>query len=310
MTLPAISARRPDSSRAAPGEHRRVQVMTAGVHRSVDFRGIRHPGGLGYRQRVHVAAQQDRRGRPAAVQHGRHRRQLPALGDLERQPGERVEHLSLRSRQVKPDLRFTVDVVPDLGDVRGDVVGLIEYRCHVRKAYGRRGRERRQGTPDFPTRRSLNSARIADRTVAATSAATRASTEPPKPPPIIFAPKCPRGEGRFHRDVGLVPGDREVVAQRRVPLGEQVADRPVHVTAGPRQEIGDGAGAGAVGEHVPARWRSTGSASPRSRESASTPYGGAIGPSERRRAGGRPPRTRPAGRRTGRRTGRARRRCR
>ena len=46
------------------GQHGRVQVVTAGVHRARHRRRVRQPGLLGDRQRVHVAAQQHDRPRP------------------------------------------------------------------------------------------------------------------------------------------------------------------------------------------------------------------------------------------------------
>ena len=62
-TRPASSSRRVASSWAAPDEHRRVRVVAAGVHAPVDVRCEVEAGVLRHRQRVHVAAQQDRRAR-------------------------------------------------------------------------------------------------------------------------------------------------------------------------------------------------------------------------------------------------------
>ena len=82
------------------GQHRGVQVVAAGVHRAGYGRRVRQPGFLGDGQRVHVAAQQHHRSRLAAAQHRRHRADRLPRADLERQAGQRIEHLALRLRQV------------------------------------------------------------------------------------------------------------------------------------------------------------------------------------------------------------------
>src|SRR5262249_56158626 len=47
-----------------PGEHGRVQVVPAGVHRAVDRGRVAEPGPFGNRQRVHIRPQQDDRPAP------------------------------------------------------------------------------------------------------------------------------------------------------------------------------------------------------------------------------------------------------
>ena len=132
-----------------PGQHRRMQVVAAGVHHPGEPRGVRQPRCLRDRQRVHIPAQQHRRpgyvlalSHPSVVarlaaQHRRHRGEFPAGGHLQRQATERREHLFLRQRQVQPDLRLPVDGVPQLGDLTGDRSGVLDVAPSVRPLRGR-----------------------------------------------------------------------------------------------------------------------------------------------------------------------------
>jgi hypothetical protein len=111
-----------------PGQHGRVQVVPAGVHHALEAGGVGQAGGLGDRQRVHVAPQQDRRPRlvtpagagPGAAEHGRHRAELAPGADLQWQPGQGVQHLGLGQRQLQADLGLAVDGVPQLGQFPRD----------------------------------------------------------------------------------------------------------------------------------------------------------------------------------------------
>ena len=102
------------------GQHRRVQVVAARVHHAIDPGGKRRSGRLRHGQRVHVPAQQHHRSRPAAAQHGGHRREFPAQGDVQRQPVQRGEYLLLRPGQVIADLRLLVDGMAQARDLRRD----------------------------------------------------------------------------------------------------------------------------------------------------------------------------------------------
>jgi len=110
-----------------PGQHGHVQVVPARVHDPVVPRRVGKAGRLGDRQRVHVAAQQHHRSRASASQHRGHRAEPLAGGDLKRQPVQRAKHLLLGFRQVKADLRLTVDGLPQQGDLGGDLVCVIPY---------------------------------------------------------------------------------------------------------------------------------------------------------------------------------------
>ena len=70
-TRPAMSARASGEQLGRAGEHRRVGVVPAGVHRPVRPRGEVETGVLVQRQRVHVAAQQHGRARACRRSAGR-----------------------------------------------------------------------------------------------------------------------------------------------------------------------------------------------------------------------------------------------
>jgi hypothetical protein len=67
-----------------PDQHRRVQVMTAGVHGVVDLGAEGQVHLLVHRQRIHVASQEDDRAGACTSQHRGHRGQRLARGHLER----------------------------------------------------------------------------------------------------------------------------------------------------------------------------------------------------------------------------------
>ncbi len=99
-------------------EHGGVQVVSAGVHGTVDG-GERHRGLLDDRQTVHVAAQQHRRTRSAAAQHRGDRVQRGAQADLQRQSVEGLQHPLLGARQGEAQLGDPVQVVAQPDQVRG-----------------------------------------------------------------------------------------------------------------------------------------------------------------------------------------------
>jgi hypothetical protein len=94
-----------------PGQHGGVQVVPAGVHRTLDLGRVRQPGALGDRQGVHVAAQQHGPARTRAAEDGGHRAQRAAHGDLDRQPVQCGQHLGLGAGQVQADLRLSVEAM-------------------------------------------------------------------------------------------------------------------------------------------------------------------------------------------------------
>jgi len=130
------------ASRQQPGragQHGRVQVVPAGVHDPLDGRGIRKPGALRDRQRVHVPAEQDRPAGLAAAQYRGHRAERPAPADLQREPVESVQHLALRPGQIQADLRIAVNGVPQLGNVAADGDGIVQDLSHYRTSPSRYG---------------------------------------------------------------------------------------------------------------------------------------------------------------------------
>ena len=64
----------------------------------------------------------------AAAQHRGHRAERRPRADLERQPGQGVEHLALRLRQVQADLGLAVDRMPQLGDLARQLRRLVAYQ--------------------------------------------------------------------------------------------------------------------------------------------------------------------------------------
>ena len=86
------------------GEHRGVRVVPAGVHAPVHVRGEVEAGVLRHRQRVHVAAQQDRRPGLRAGQQGGDARRGVVERDVERETVECGQHRLAGDRQVVADL--------------------------------------------------------------------------------------------------------------------------------------------------------------------------------------------------------------
>jgi len=128
--LAAVRAQQP----RGPDEHRRVQVVPAGVHGAGDLAGVVEPGRLLHRQRIHVAAQQDggRMGGYSAFcaavtapQDSGDGRDRAPRRHLERQAVQRLEHGALRLRQLEADLRAAVQPVPQLGDVVRQLSGVV-----------------------------------------------------------------------------------------------------------------------------------------------------------------------------------------
>ncbi len=120
ITFPGSSACRADSSRAAPTS---IAVCRSWPQACI-APSIADAYGRPVRSVTGSASMSPRSSTvgpgPRAAQHGGHRAELPAQADLQRQAVQRGQHLRLRPRQVKPDLRVPVDGVPQLSQVTGD----------------------------------------------------------------------------------------------------------------------------------------------------------------------------------------------
>lgn len=109
-------------------EHRGVQVVPARVHVAGNRRGVVDVGTFAHRQRVHVAAQQDRRSGSAAAQYRGDRRQCGAGADLERQTVQCGEHVLLCARQVQTDLRCSVQLAAQPDQIPVQLLGVLGQR--------------------------------------------------------------------------------------------------------------------------------------------------------------------------------------
>ena len=127
-TRPAMSARRALSSFAAPTSIDGVRVVTAGVHAAIARRGEVEAGVLVQRQRVHVAAQQHRRARLAAVEQRGDAAGCLVQRDIERQTVQRLEHVLAGDRQVVADLGPLVQRAPQGHHVVEQIVGSVAQR--------------------------------------------------------------------------------------------------------------------------------------------------------------------------------------
>ena len=125
-------------------EHRHVQIVAAGVHRTRHRGRVLQARLLLHRQRIHVAAQQHRAARPAAAQHGDDRGQVAAGRDLQRQPGQRVENALLRPGQLQADFRIAMQLPPERDDVVADRADLIGERGSCLNRHRNAFRTRRQ----------------------------------------------------------------------------------------------------------------------------------------------------------------------
>ena len=90
-----------------------MEVVAAGVHGAVEGRGEVLAAGLGDRERVHVAAQQDRAAGFAAAQDAGDRREVLAEADFETEPVQGGEHAFLGAREVQADLGDPVQVAAE-----------------------------------------------------------------------------------------------------------------------------------------------------------------------------------------------------
>ena len=113
-------------------QHRRVRVVTAGVHLSGVFRSKRKAGALGDRQRIHVGPQgNDSPGVPAGDAPDDARFREAAMLD-----GKRIE-LTLDQRRgsvlFEPQLGPAMNRAPQLDDPRGQSV--VYFECHGDRSY-------------------------------------------------------------------------------------------------------------------------------------------------------------------------------
>ena len=116
-------------------EHRRVRVVPAGVHATVDLAREVEAGVFRHRQRVHVAAQQHDRA-VADAQVGDDRRNGVAGSGLEHEPVERVEHRGLRVGQLEPELGPTVHAAAEVDHVGQQAIGVGEELGRAERGHG------------------------------------------------------------------------------------------------------------------------------------------------------------------------------
>ena len=123
---PASSARRATSSRAAPASIADVGSWPQACMAPSTLRRVLEPGVLGHRQRVHVAAQQDRRAGPAAVEDPDDARGARARRQRQTEPVDRFEDAVLGAGQVEADLGLQVEVAAYLDGAGKQVAGLVD----------------------------------------------------------------------------------------------------------------------------------------------------------------------------------------
>jgi hypothetical protein len=89
-------------------EHSDVEVVTAGVHGSVDSRRVGEPGVFRHGQGVHVATEQDRRAGAGPVEYANDARGARARRQGQAEPVDRFQDAVLRAGQVEADLGLPV----------------------------------------------------------------------------------------------------------------------------------------------------------------------------------------------------------
>src|ERR1700685_3883516 len=115
ITVPGSSACLAHSSRAAPAS----MAVCRSWPQACIAPGIREAYGRPVSSVTGSASMSPR------SSNGGHRAESAARADLNRQPVQRGQHLLLGLGQIQADLRLLVDRVPQLGDLTGDVRGLI-----------------------------------------------------------------------------------------------------------------------------------------------------------------------------------------
>ena len=133
-TRPAMSARCALQQLGRADQHRGVRVVAAGVHRAFAARGEIDARVLRQRQRIHVAAEQHRRARLAAIEQRGDTAGGLVQRHVEGQPVERFEHVLASDRQVVADLRPLVQRAAQRDHVAQQIVGSIAQgvEFHVR----------------------------------------------------------------------------------------------------------------------------------------------------------------------------------
>jgi amidase len=141
-------------------QHRRVRVVTAGVHRVVDGRRVVESGVLGHRQRVHVAAQDDRRTGTARVEDGGDAGERVAGRDVQSEPVDGLEHRLLRDGEVQAELGVAMDPSPQRDRIVELAASVIEQAVSGRHASTLRP-SRPRPVPTLPNhrRRSVHTMR-------------------------------------------------------------------------------------------------------------------------------------------------------
>ena len=83
-------------------QHRRMRVVTTGVHAAGNLAGIVEPGFFRHRQRVHVAAQQHGSTRLGAAERYDEARGRWSASDVHFETAQPIEHRFGRQRQIEP----------------------------------------------------------------------------------------------------------------------------------------------------------------------------------------------------------------
>jgi hypothetical protein len=118
-------------------QHRGMSIVTAGMHASGNLAGKAEPGLLRHRQRVHVAAQQNRAtalraGSGAAQRHDEAGCRRPAA-DPDIETTQPVEHCLGRQRQIEAELRLGMDAPTQCDRFRQQLLRLVEETLQLRR---------------------------------------------------------------------------------------------------------------------------------------------------------------------------------
>ena len=136
-TRPGSSARRSRSSRAAP---RSIATWASWPQACIApwiSEAKSRPGVLGQRQGIHVGAEEDRRAGLGAVDQRRHGAEPTAEDRLETESPELLDDDRLGDRQIRPDLRVTMDPAADRDDVGQERASVREEGGVVGRGFGR-----------------------------------------------------------------------------------------------------------------------------------------------------------------------------
>ena len=113
-------------------QHRRVDVVAAGVHDALVFRTVGRAGLLRDGQRVEIGAQTDRRAGPPAAQKRRRSGRKPQLHRLKSQRGQMPLHQLRRLKFAVRELRMAVNLRADAAQerVQFSALALVHRNIH------------------------------------------------------------------------------------------------------------------------------------------------------------------------------------